>query len=162
MTHKKKSSQNLHKPSYKSISSLQTTLETHEHVAANHHTTLPHTHEPRKRTQKYLEIATIPRWSDFPSLDHQKRLYHNPTSKNPTRETPSKWRSSSMNCSNLFNLGFEGHFSKLKNRVGTGSEREMWWERDAIVERGMRWETNKSIKWERESQKMWIKKYYIF
>ena len=130
MTHKKKnSSQNLHKPNYKPISPLQTTPETHEHAATNHHTTPPHTHEPRKCTQKYPEITTIPRRSDFPSLtstsDHQKRLCHNPTSKNPTQETPSRWRSSSMNCSNLFNLSFEGCFSKLKNWVGTGSEREM-------------------------------------
>ena len=65
---KKKSSQNLHKPNYKLISPLQTTLETHEHATANHHTTPPHTHEPRKHTQKYPEIATIPRRSNFPSL----------------------------------------------------------------------------------------------
>ena len=72
-----------------------------------------------------------------------------------------------MNYSNLFNLGFEGCFSKLKNRVGTGCEREMWWERDAVVERGMRWETNKSIKWERgrererESENVYKKILYV-
>ena len=68
MTKKKKSSQNLHKPSYKLILPLQTTPETHEHATANHHTTPPHTHEPIKCTKKYPEIATIPRWFDFPSL----------------------------------------------------------------------------------------------
>ena len=34
---------------------------------------------------------------------------------------------SSMNCSNLFNLGFKGCFSKLKNRLGTGSEQCHQW-----------------------------------
>ena len=70
MTHKKKkkSSQNLHKPSYKPISPLQSMPKTHEHAAANHHTMPPHTHEPRKHTQKYLEIATIPSQSYFPNL----------------------------------------------------------------------------------------------
>ena len=38
----------------------------------------------------------------------------------------------------------------------------MWWERDAIVERGMRWETNKSIiKWERESENVNKKILYV-
>ena len=37
-TKKKNSSQNLHKPNYKPISPLQTTPETHEHAATNHHT----------------------------------------------------------------------------------------------------------------------------
>ena len=40
-------------------------------------------------------------------------------------------------------------------------EREMWWERDTVVEREMRWETNKSIKLKRKSKNVNKKILYV-